>query len=253
MIDKTLDRIKAEHIEPRPHWEHLLFNAGKWALFGVCGLIGAIGLIFVFNVLVGADWDVHPRLGLGIFRFIIFALPPIWIFLVVAAIVLAYVVIRSTKYGYRYDAKSVVLMVFGLVAIIGAVSFFVRADDFLERRMPRMLMGYDRAKQMQQEVWSNPEKGLLGGTVITFDDGSRIIMLKDFQGQDWRVEFDQQVMLPASAESRIIGKRIKVQGEIIGELYFRARLIRMWNNHMERMRPDESGRTMMRIRVEPRN
>lgn len=252
LIDKTLDRIKAEQIKPKPRWEHLLFNAGKWTLFGACGLVGAIGLVFIFNILAGADWDMHPRLGFGLFRLILLSLPPFWVVLMVSAIVLAYVVIRNTRYGYRYEAKHVMLMIFGLVAVIGLASFFFRADDFLERRMPRMMHGYDRANQMQQQAWSNPENGMLGGTVITFDDGSRLIMLKDFSGQDWRVEMDKQARIQLPVKSQVIGTRLKMMGEKIGELHFRAAIIRPWNDRFERM-PGGSGRPMMRMRVVPQN
>ncbi|TAK95862.1 hypothetical protein EPO05_03120 [Patescibacteria group bacterium] len=233
-INKAMEQIKTEHVVPKPKWEFALENVFKWILFVVSGIIGALFLLFLYNSLADADWDIRPRAGLGILKLIFLILPPIWVILLTISVALAYLLFRSTRYGYRYSGQSAFFIVLGTVVVVGIISFFAKADKFVGNRMPGMIPGYGQAMLMREEMWLHPESGLLGGVVTSLDKNARTLTVRDFQGGEWVVVPGKDFKAPRLILETIVGKQVKIIGEKTGEFQFQANEIRPWNERFER-------------------
>jgi len=91
--------------------------------------------------------------------------------------------------------------------------------------MTRGFPGYGKLVATKESQWSQPEKGLLAGT-INFVSGNSID-LRDFSGKDWKINIDEKTIVRPSA-SLESGKMIKAIGQTESNQVFRANEIRPW-------------------------
>lgn len=253
-IDRALDQIRGEHITPRPRWEFMVENIFKWILSVLSGIIGALFLVFMFNVLGGTDWDLRMKMKLGIWKLVLLILPPVWVIFLIVSVVLAYLLFRSTRYGYRYSGTSASLIVLGVIAVVGVVSFFLKADKLIGNRMPNIIPGYGQAALIQEQLWSHPENGLLGGEIVRYEKNNNMLMVRDSQGAVWAVTLNQNIKIPKPIQRVMVDKRVKIVGEKTGELQFQARELRPWNERFQiPMAPNMPGprRPMMQGGIVP--
>jgi hypothetical protein len=81
----------------------------------------------------------------------------------------------------------------------------------------------------RQNIWSQPEKGLLAGEIKKISMENNQFELEDFRGLHWQVEEDEKILIPANVII-IIGRKVKLIGERRTEQVFFAREIRPWGN-----------------------
>ena len=86
---------------------------------------------------------------------------------------------------------------------------------------------YDAHANSSEDVWSHPEKGLLGGTVIALASPDEFSLL-DFQGKTWLVDFSR-------AEQRdrgliIHGSKVRIVGSLEDLSTLRATKMFPWMN-----------------------
>ena len=78
--------------------------------------------------------------------------------------------------------------------------------------------------QNDENVWSNPEQGLLGGKIIEIDGNT--LRIEDFVGQIWQVDIEG-AKVPFHVEIEV-GEKYKFVGQKIDNISFTALGIRPW-------------------------
>ena len=221
--EKALEIIKQKKISPRSKWQCLLFSRMAWGLSFVFVVIGSLAFSVVIYMEKNNDWDMHSHLGDSLPLFIIVTLPYFWIALLIVLVYLAFFSSKFTEKGYRY--KLVTLLSLGLLAsvvlgiIFHSVGFGRNIDTYLEDKVPVYhYMSINKAK-----MWTQPEKGLLAGLIISVNENR--LTIKDYTNNLWNIELAEDVIIKGRIKIEL-GLKINIIGEKQDDNNFLAKEIR---------------------------
>lgn len=225
LIADTIEKIRKEKIQPKARWKFLAKKYSVWISFLAVALAGAAALSVAYFLITQLDWDVFPTAQRRSFLYSFSLLPYFWIVPLVILAIVAYLSLRKTENGYRYAFPKVALAVLGSLFIFGfmmtAIGFGGKINCAAERGFP----GYGRLVATKESQWSQPEKGLLAGTINAVAENS--IDLKDFAGNDWQVAYAENTDVRPSVKLEA-GETIKTIGQEEGDRKFKATEIRPW-------------------------
>jgi hypothetical protein len=189
--EEVVKKIKEEKIEPKSKWSCNFYNGLWWAFFIVSILLGALFLAIIFFLISDIDWNIREHLGQSSFGFFFRVIPFIWIALSIAILLLAYLNLRNTRKGYKYSWLAVLLLM-GVILLMSSVVLHAlrvnkQANSFLKSNIP----SYKRMVCDRENLWSQPERGLLAGTIMIFIQGDNKMKLVDFNNDVWEITFGE--------------------------------------------------------------
>ncbi|MHB8842308.1 MAG: hypothetical protein ACYC56_11095 [Candidatus Aquicultor sp.] len=225
--EKVIEEIKKQGIEPRPRWQFLLKRWVLWSLAIFSTILGGIAIAIIIFTFIDHEASVRVYLKQSAVEDILSAIPYFWFATLVILTGVTKYAVRNTKFGYRYAMARIVAAV-----LIGSIFFGITfntigvgesVQDFLVETVP----SYDVLTYTSKDAWSQPEKGLLGGTVTTIIS-SEEFELVDFHKKSWRVNTSEI----QGNDDLIIrqGAIIKIIGTQKDSLLFRAGQVFPWNN-----------------------
>jgi len=223
--EKTLKIIKEEKITPRARWLFLLKDYSVWLLFIISVFVGAISTSTIIFMLTTNDWDIYEHLDRSLFSHIFFSMPYFWILILLAFILVAYNDFRYTRRGYHYEMR---LIIFGSVVasmILGLIIFFAGFGESIHKLFMEQVPFYNNLVSDRQDVWSNPQKGLLGGWITEVKNQNEF-MIKDFNGKIWTIEKEDM----ESFNSKLVqaGNEVELIGQLSQDSIFFVQEIRPW-------------------------
>jgi len=226
IIQHTLEAIKTRHITPEPQWRVFLKRRSTWIFFALASLFGAIVFSIASATLSDLDWDIplsRPHLfgSASFFPFLSF-----WTALIILCIILAIIGLRKTAYGYRYERTTLIALSFGGIIFLGLFLWRVGAGQHFDTVLMRGVPVYGRHTITKEMQWSQPENGLLAGTVLSVSDTR--FSLGDFSGQPWTITINSNTIIRPAVTLRenII---VKIIGHPTGKNTFTAQEIRPWD------------------------
>lgn len=232
----VLDKIKKEHLKPKPKWEFLLKDYVFWGLFGICIIIGGmVASMMIFKVYIH-DWELHKPLGESFFIFHLRAMPFFWLILLTGFIFVADYNFKHTKKGYKYSLPLVVLATILASIILGFALFGAGVAKRMDEKALQNLPFYrEMTLDKKIEYWSQIEKGLIGGEITKINEDK--VEIKSFKGDVWEVntEMVPKEMLDKLEEGMIIGGFGK-KGE---KGMFDAEKIKPWKGNFINMKENE--------------
>lgn len=100
---EILARIHTEDIRPLPRWRFMLPRVVFWGITAISVVLGSHIVVAVLSVLLDLNGDLPGKLPIWVFVRAGFAtLPLLWLVLVLALVIIATLVIRTTGRGYRF-------------------------------------------------------------------------------------------------------------------------------------------------------
>jgi hypothetical protein len=231
LCDKVLHKIKEEKISPKPRWHFLLRDCFLWLAFAVSVIVGSLAFCVIFTITLNNDWDIYDRLGRTFFQHVIFSLPYLWIILVILFLGLAFYNYKHTKEGYRYEAFTILGLSVIASIVLGALFSASGAGERIDLYLVRNFPGYEKLSccRNRQDIWLQPEKGLLAGEIMEIEDESDFT-LEDFNGFVWQVEKEPDFVRRGPVLERE-GEEVKLLGEREDEFIFHAHEMRRWNGN----------------------
>lgn len=226
---RVIEEIKNRGIEPRPRWHFLLRRSVIWSLAAFTTFLGGVAIAVIIFVFIDHDANARVYLDESTFEDLLHTIPYLWLAALLLLIGITQYAVRHTKFGYRYRAVrivgAVVISSLMLGMVLSAFEVGERVQDFLVARVPY----YNELVSTSKEVWSRPEKGLLGGT-ITAVIGSGEITLTDFHDKNWLVDIGRI----DRADNSIVepGSKIKMIGTQEDSATFRALRVLPWNKQI---------------------
>ena len=169
----VLNEIQEKEVKPKPKWAFFLHEWLLWFLGAVSVLIGGLSLSIVFVQLRLLDWDLLDIVGSeGVFM----ALPYLWFVLLVSFIVLAHYQIKHTNKGYKVSVPLLVFLLVSLSLLFGSIFYHFKLGYRLHRHLSQQSDLYERFIDRKEGLWTNPEDGRLGGTLLEeISDDQQII------------------------------------------------------------------------------
>ena len=222
---KVLETIEKRGLAPRPYAYFLAKRSVLWTLAAVSILLGAISVA----VLIFAAQDYLNTGGRGfdemplddVFKY----LPYVWLATLAAFLASAYYAVRQTPGGYRYKTWH---LLSAALAVCGVLGFALHAADagrrvhgFLVQSLPI----YDSLTREKEKTEPEPDKGVLTGTVLSFD-GKATMILKDFTGKTWTVDVTGAKI--TMDDPLAPDEDVEIQGSRTGANTFVARSVGDW-------------------------
>lgn len=221
----TIKKIKEEQIRPKAKWKFSVESLLLWMVLAIFVILGALSLSISYYFLSQLDWDMvsldkHIPSGR-----ILRLLPNFWLLFLAAFFILALIIYRHTKHGYRFGISSVVLLILASIITLGIGTHFLRADRGLNNVLTKHVPGYIYFSNNKEKQWSQPDLGLLGGKISEMKENN--FKLKDFQGNDWQVNYGQETFVKPSVKL-VPEETVKIIGEKKANQNFQAEEIRPW-------------------------
>ncbi|MFA6285561.1 MAG: hypothetical protein WC643_03490 [Parcubacteria group bacterium] len=228
LIAETIGKIKKENVRPDPRWKYLAKKYSIWTSFFAVALVAAAAFSVVYFLISDLDWDLYAAMRHYSFFYYLSLIPYFWIIPLLILVFFAFVGLRKTENGYRYDFSKIALVVFGSLLLFGILLVFSGFGRKMNMAMTRGFPGYRKLVVTKEAQWSQPEKGLLAGTINSISKNS--IDLRDLAGNEWQVVYDNNTVVRQSV-SLESGEIIKAIGQKEGNQIFQASEIRPWQGN----------------------
>lgn len=219
---KILTSIERRNLTPRPYF---MFMARSWVFLSltmISVILGAISfsvLIFAISDYYASGWRVLDNLPLDQ---VILSIPVFWLISMPLFVASAYVGVRNSRRGYRFQTGHLVLFCLGASIGLGATLHMINAGQRVNDYLITHVAWYREQADVPFAVWSRPELGFLGGTadLLLSDQTLRLI---DFNMNVWMVDIsgatinlDQPILTEGD---------VAIRGKITGPMQFRADLV----------------------------
>lgn len=191
-----LDKIKKEHITPKPRWEFLLKDSAIWTAGIVALLVGGAAMAIIIHTFRNDDIDVLAEVGDGGLGTILILMPYFWIVTLAVFIMIAHYNFKHTKSGYRYRIPTIVIAAVIISVILGVFLYDAGAGRAIDRALTDRLPAYGKFMiHPRMRMWSRPDHNTIAGTVIEITNTSSFLM-RDFRDHDWVVRAPDMFPFP---------------------------------------------------------
>ncbi len=216
-LSKTiLERIEREKIEPKSKWIFFAKNYLFW--FFVFLSVVALSFLFValFSHFYYLDFQVADRVSGGKIRhFFLFFPYALFLFLSLFLIITLENILH-TKYAYRISLKKIFSAIFiGSLILSGGIILFIKPEK-IESQLEKVSMGmYHSGNFRRKQMWVQPQKGLIAGTLLSYIEGDDFVDFVDFSGKTWVLDisgFDERERKALS-----LSDYLALQGEVSPE------------------------------------
>jgi hypothetical protein len=222
---EILKKIEKEKICPKGRWCFLLRDYVIWIFLAVFIILGSLAVSTILFIVTTQDWDVHEYLGKSFSHFVLMSFPHFWAVVFSVAILLVFYSFTRTRYGYRQAVSRVFLASIAAALVLGTGLFFCGINCQVHEFFSKYVPFYDALIYYKEDIWENPEKGLLGGTITEIKSKNEF-QLTDFKGKTWQIESNDITwptgMVPAS------GTEIKLMGHCGMDDIFYGNAVRNW-------------------------
>jgi len=225
--NEIITKIKTESLHPKPRWQILLVDWVWWVIFGGAVFVGSLVLSVAISYLAQNDWRLYSSvMGLSVSD-ILSSLPLFWLVVILVTVWLASHNLELTRRGYQLKTPKLIGVILTLSFFVGSFSYFIGWGDELENFSARLIPHYQNFNSASLKLWSNPDKGLLGGEIIAVAD-QKNLLVRDFNGQDWLVTGEDIDWLGGArpkngSKIKIIGRTDDKEGRV-----FIAEVIQLW-------------------------
>ena len=236
---KTLAEITRKNIRPIPFWVAWLRNSAYWMGAIVLVLLSALTTGASFHAVSEIDWDAYAKADFSWLQTILSGAPLFLMVFIALFFWMTLYFFHQTRYGYRYPTTFLVAIFFSTSVVFG---YFIErspldepAENFLLYALPHVDTLPTNLIPTAARQWSQPEKGLLGGTVVSSNDTD--FQLIDTSEKLWTIEYSSAEIAPDTSLEP--DEAIKVIGNQEGEDAFRASEIRDWKKSKAELQKEE--------------
>lgn len=220
--ESVIDKIKKEHVTPKPKWWFVAMHSVMWLVIAAAVLVGSMAVGVMVGEFVGVDWAHVHRLGRGPVPGAVLALPYLWFGMLALTMLLSYILFKHTKKGYRYHPLVIVGATVLISVLAGLVLYISRMSERFELMMIERVPSYAEYQMGRERMWVAPERGLLAGTVVEKRDDV-LIILNDLREREWQVDISEARYKEGMVD---VGMQVMVIGEKGGDYDFVASVVK---------------------------
>jgi len=225
LSQNIVGKIKHDHIAPVPRWHFLLKSYAFWLFLGVSILLGSLSFSVIVHIINSGDLDMMSHLQGNMFTSAVMLLPYFWFLSLCVCELVAYYNWKHTRFGYRFRRRWIMFSSIVASVFFGSVLYALGMGQTIDDAMVAGVPFYDQSKHFaRQQIWMQPDRGLLVGKVVQVDDPSGNIVIKDENGNSWNI--DESAIPPKSHVAIKKGKIVKIMGKKEGDSGFAAKEIR---------------------------
>lgn len=223
--EQIFQKIQENDIQPKAKWRFLLKNYFVWSLFGLVIIVGALAVSVIIFLLTDNDWEAHQYLNKSFWSYFFLSLPYLWLVLLIGLSSLAYFNYKHTKYGYRFNPFLVVAGSILISLILGGILFYFKLGNKIDQVLYHNMPFYKNMVVHKEDIWSQPEKGMLAGKIIKIESNDNFI-IEDLLGNKWQI-IGESIEIKNRVNFEL-GEVIKIFGVMQDDRTFKAIEIRPW-------------------------
>ena len=225
IASSIMEKIEDGAIKPRPRWEFLLKNYSIWFMGILAVVVGSVATSSIIFAIRNADWFLYRRLSDSFLIHVFKVMPFLWIGFLVLFVLIAIYQIKHTKRGYKYSLAIIVLGNIVVSMILGSVLYVFGFGHLIDVYAGRFVPSYQAIEERREEMWTQPENGLLAGIVL--GTSTKDVLLQDFAGGTWNIATDR--LEPVDMMILSLAQEVAVVGNVISTSTFEACAVRPWN------------------------
>jgi hypothetical protein len=182
IAEEVINRLDEQDIKPIARWHFVFRNSSFWTLWGLSIVLGACATAATIFVFLNSGWQYQSVTHDSFLKFLLDIVPFFWIVSIFGMIAFGYFNIRHTTRGYRFSFYMVVLLSI-LISFIGGTILYAigvgRNIDNIRRPIPFA----SPILFTEEGRWNNTEKGLISGSVESFDSINQTLTINLFSGE----------------------------------------------------------------------
>ncbi len=225
--EKIIEELKKQGIESRPRWQFLLKRWTLWLVAILSTIIGGIAVAVIIFTFVDYDITARTYLQKSVVEYILISIPYFWLVTLFILVGIAKYVVRHTKFGYRYATARIIAIVLAGSILLGIGLNFLDVGQGVQDFLVETFPAYDSLTYTSKDAWSQPEKGLLGGTITTIVNSEKFT-ISDFHKKTWQI--DTSELQEKNGVTIRLGTVIKIIGTKKDDSTFNAGQLFFWGD-----------------------
>lgn len=211
---EILARIRTEDIRPLPRWRFILPRIAFWGITALSVVLGSHVVVGVLSVLLDLNGDLPAKLPIWVFvRAGAATLPLLWLVLILALVIIATLVIRTTGRGYRFPIGRILCGTVLATLALGGALYAAGDRPPLERYLDPAGFG-PSVRERHVKFWAAPEDGRIIGRVVSLSGGT--MEIETLAGDTRALVFPSERPLP---EFVATGTVVRAVGEWDGAVF----------------------------------
>lgn len=189
----VLERLASEGISPRPWWQFYVREGAVWVCWLISVVVGAAAVAVTLYVTLSVPGMLYEATNTNVVTAMIHALPWLWLVVFLGMAYLAWVNLRHTRRGYRYQALTLVASSVVLSVGLGVVLQQFGQGYVMDRTFAAWTDMYPSYEKARLTVWQAPQNGRLVGAVVSdeekivIDNATGTVVFQDTNGQQWQL------------------------------------------------------------------
>lgn len=222
-----LEALKNKKIKPH---SKLFFRTRKYALITtILGTIIAIGAILstVIFLILDRDSEIFIYLNRNYYQHLFYGIPFFWIFILIILIYGTIIIQKKIGRGYRNGKERVFPVLLIIISLITWGFFFGGLKDTIHTFLYRNVPLYRPLTDSKEELWDNPNNGMIFGTINTITaDG--FTLDTDDEGS-WVIYMTPDTIFDSNLNPLHKGQVVKITGNSNSNNDFEATIVQKWS------------------------
>ena len=223
-----MQTISEKQIRPISAWVSRLRNGAYWGGVLLLVSLSAVATAVSWHVVFEIDWLAYGKAHFSWLEVLLSGVPFFSLLLLAVFLLVSIVFLHQTRRGYRYPLPLLAgMFFFGSLAC----GFFLEVSPFDQPVERLFLRAFPHVEKIQatllpsaERQWSQPEHGLLGGSVLSSD--ATDMTLLDTSQKLWTVDYSRATV--EAGVSLDPHEQVKVIGDQKGTNTFQATEVRVW-------------------------
>ena len=193
VLDSFWKEIEDKKIEQIPRSRFVARKIAAGLFIGAVGLVMSLGIAVALYISINHDYSIGhghslPSLHhIPLLRNVLMSLPYVWVVLIAVFFLVAFSVVSRSKKGYSYSVIRIITWLL-LTTLPLSVAFYGSGiGRSLHWYMTEHYSSYYHLVNGNEQDWSEPKDGRLGGKVISYDKITKVMILKSFHNDLWSI------------------------------------------------------------------
>lgn len=233
--DSFWSTIEKNRITPIPRWRFVLKQVTLWILVATLAifvsLAGAVALYISLNhdFSISHDYTITLLHEYPLLISILISMPYFWLVLIMFFFLFVFTVVSRSKKGYSYGITRIFTGL--LLATIPLTTVFYASGIGRSTHwyMSENYSDYYHLVNGNEQDWSHPDKGRLGGRVIRYDEKKKVLILKSFANEFWQIDvknarIDSDTLLLPGNYIKVKGVQTTKEGFLAHSIHSRSEI-----------------------------
>ncbi len=219
LASEVLHRIESENITPTAWWRFVCINCLVWVAWALTVVVGSISVAVLLYVGNRSRFELFEATHDTLLAFLLEILPFVWVLTFIVMVFLAYVNMRHTKCGYRYNLWKMLGSSVAVSVGLGVILQIFGGGYLIDTQFGKVMPAYTSFERMEMKLWQMPNEGRLVGILEGVNESINEYTIRDTNGKIWTIlttelRDSDMDLLKSGHEIRMVGTTTDIENNI---------------------------------------